>query len=174
MTIFIRFTILILLWGGIFFPFAYAATTNFGRLFTTPEERAALEVERNKIPEPPTTGKKEEGKKKPGPLELEPPPHITFNGLMTRSQGPTIVWINGSKINGSNKVQKGFIVELDKMQGITVPIFLSKAQQRCFLKPGQTLNTRDKRVQEKEESAQENPEEVKPSCISTTHNQDLP
>ena len=168
MTRYIRSTILILLWGISFYPFADAA--NLERLFTTPEERGVLDAGRSTIiivdpPEP----------VKPGLLELEPPLHITFNGLMTRSQGPAIVWINGSKINESNKVQQGFIVELDKMYGTTVPIFLSKAQQRCFLKPGQTLNTQDKRVQEKFEPAQENPDEVKLSCINLTrHNQELP
>jgi len=169
MTMSIRLTILILLWGFSFYPFAYAA--NLGRLFTTPEERAVLDAGRPpKISDPTTKGK---DPIKSGPLE--PPLYITFNGLMTRSQEPAIVWINGSKINGSNKVQQGFIVEIDKMYGITVPIFLSKARQRCFLKPGQTLNTRDKRVQEKFEPVQENPEEVKQSCISLIkNNQDLP
>ncbi len=173
MTRYIRLTILILLlWGFSFDPFAYAA--NLERLFTTPEERAVLNAGRPpKITDPPPTGVK---LVKPGPLELEPPLHITFNGLMTRSQGPAMVWINGSKINESNKVQQGFIVEIDKMYGVTVPIFLSRARQRCFLKPGQTLNTQNKRLQENFEPVkQENPEEVKPSCISfTRHNQDLP
>jgi hypothetical protein len=171
MTKSIRTTILILLWGVSFYPFAYAA--NLGRLFTTPEERGVLDAGRSRISDT-QTGKRE-GRKEPEPLELEPPPRIIFNGLMTRSQGPTIVWINGSQINGSNKVQKGFIVELEKMYGITVPIFLSKAQQRCFLKPGQTLYTQDKRVQNFKPVKEENHEEVKPSCINLTiHNQDLP
>jgi hypothetical protein len=173
MTKSIRTTILILLWGVSFYPFAYAA--NLGRLFTTPEERGVLDAGRSRISDT-QTGKRE-GRKEPEPSgPLEPPPRIIFNGLMTRSQGPTIVWINGSQINGSNKVQKGFIVELEKMYGITVPIFLSKAQQRCFLKPGQTLNTQNKRVQENFEPVkQENPEEVKQSCINLTrHNQELP
>jgi hypothetical protein len=168
MTMSIRSTILILLWGFSFYPFAYAA--NLERLFTTHEERAVLDAGRPPITVHPTTDEGGPGKELP-----EPPLHITFNGLMTRSQEPAIVWINGSQINGSNKVQEGFIVELDKMYGITVPIFLSKARQRCFLKPGQTLNTQDKRVQENFEPEKENPKELKSSCINlTTHNQDLP
>jgi hypothetical protein len=155
MTMSIRFTILVLLWGFSFYPFADAAS--LGRLFTTHKERAVLDAGRPpKITAPIKLGEKRDQS------GLLPPLYITFNGLMTRSQGPAMVWINGSKINGSNKVQQGFIVEIDKMYGITVPIFLSKAQQRCFLKPGQTLNTQDK-------------DEVKLSCINLTrHNQDLP
>jgi hypothetical protein len=165
MTISIQLIILILLWGFSFYPFAYAA--NLGRLFTTPEERAVLDAERSsQIPK--TDARKDPTKSSP----LEPPLYITFNGLMTRSQEPAIVWINGS----NELVRPGFKIELDKMYGITVPIFLSKAQQRCFLKPGQTLNTRDKRVQENFELLKkENPEEVKQSCISIIkNNQGLP
>jgi len=165
--IFLNVYILIFLWGVSFYPFAYAA--NLERLFTTHKERGVLDAGRPpKITVPPPT---DAGGPEKGALEPEPPPLITFNGLVTRSQGPAIVWFNDS----NELVQQGFIVELDKMQGITVPIFLSKAQQRCFLKPGQTLNTRDKRVQEKFEPAQENPDEVKLSCINLTrHNQELP
>ncbi len=118
-----------------FYQCAYAGI--LGRLFTTPEERAALNAERSK---PPVT----KIKRKPEPLPLPPPPpppepplYITFNGLVKRNNGPPIVWINES----NELEQEGFTVELDKMTGITVPIFLFIAKRRIWLKPGQTINT---------------------------------
>ena len=139
MKIFIRATILILI--GLLSCYQLTNAKGMGRLFTTPQERAVLDAERSKphIPPPSTKGKQI---KKPS---LPDPPHyITFNGLITRSQGSPMVWFNGS-----NKLfQPGFKVELDKMLGISVPIFLSKAKQRIWLKPGQTVNTLDGTIQE--------------------------
>jgi hypothetical protein len=114
-----------------FYQCAYAG--KLGRLFTTPEERAALNAERSKPPIPLVT----KIEKKPEPPPPPPPLYITFNGLVKRNNGTPVVWINES----NELKQEGFTVELDKMTGITVPIFLSKAKRRIWLKPGQTINT---------------------------------
>ena len=103
------------------------------RLFMTAQERAALDAERLR-PSPqkiviPTATKK-----------VSPPPrYITFNGLVTRSNGPSTVWINGS----NELTQPAFTVELDKRTELSVPIVLSKSKQTILLKPGQTVNTLD-------------------------------
>jgi len=114
------------------------------RLFTTPQERAMLNAERSKpLPPPP--------KPSPPTTKLKPsnttttPPYITFNGLVIRNDGQTIVWINGRQ----ELTQQGFTVELEKMTDeLSVPIVLSNTKQRIFLKPGQTLNTLDGTIQE--------------------------
>jgi len=96
------------------------------RLFTTAQQRAALNAERDKPPiDPPPPQKR--------------PRYITFNGLIVRSQGPSTVWINGS----NNLFQPDFRVELDQKADITVPIFLYNSKQTIQLKPGQTVNTLD-------------------------------
>ncbi len=110
------------------------------RLFTTPQERAMLNAERSKpLPppfKPPTTKPKQSN---------TIPPYITFNGLVIRNDGQTIVWINGRQ----ELTQQGFTVELEKMTDeLSVPIVLSNTKQRFFLKPGQTFNTLDGTIQE--------------------------
>jgi hypothetical protein len=122
------------------------------RLFTTPQERAALNAERSKPPPPlpiPPTAKRS----KPPPTTSEQkhpstpksPSYITFNGLIIRSDGQPTVWINGS----NDLFQQGFTVELEKIaDDLSVPIVLSNSKQRIFLKPGQTVNTLDGTIQE--------------------------
>jgi len=99
------------------------------RLFMTAQERAALDAERVKPPPPPP----------PTATEVSPPRYITFDGLVTRSNGPSTVWINGS----SKLTQPAFTVELDERTELSVPIVLSKSKQTIQLKPGQTVNTLD-------------------------------
>jgi hypothetical protein len=104
------------------------------RLFMTAQERAALDAERLRPSPPkiviPTATKK---------VSPPPPRYITFDGLVTRSNGPSTVWINGS-----NKLtQPAFTVELDKRTELSVPIVLSKSKRTIQLKPGQTVNTLD-------------------------------
>jgi hypothetical protein len=110
------------------------------RLFTTPQERAALNAERSKPP--PTPPKTDKGTS----ISPKLPNTITLNGLIIRSQGPTTVWINGK-----NEIyQPGFKVEIDQREGIRVPISLqlSQSQRIVSLKPGQTINTLDGKVKE--------------------------
>ncbi|HDN27213.1 MAG TPA: hypothetical protein ENG03_08995 [Thioploca sp.] len=104
------------------------------RLFTTAQQRAALNAERDKPPPPPPP---DETGNPPPPQKR--PRYITFNGLIVRSQGPSTVWINGS----NNLFQPDFRVELDQKADITVPIFLYNSKQTIQLKPGQTVNTLD-------------------------------
>jgi hypothetical protein len=110
------------------------------RLFTTPQERAALNAERSKPPPtPPKTGESVSASPKP-------PTTITLNGLIVRNQGPTTVWINGK-----NEIyQPGFKVEINQRKGIKVPINLqlSQSQRIVSLKPGQTINTLDGKIKE--------------------------
>jgi hypothetical protein len=102
------------------------------RLFTTPQQRDELN-ELRKNPHP--------GTEPPVP---QPPPYITFNGLVTRSVGPTTLWMN----NESSRFQEGFKVDEPQRQGLVVPIQLAGQRTGFTLKPGQTLNTLNGEIQE--------------------------
>jgi hypothetical protein len=107
-----------------------AAGEGLLRLFTTAQERAALNAERLKLQKPSI-------EKKPARAIIppKPPNYITFNGLIRVNNREPIVWIN----NSTDIVQQGFRVELT--EELSVVIILSNSQQRIILKPGQTLNT---------------------------------
>jgi hypothetical protein len=103
------------------------------RLFTTPQQRKALDKERTQPPPPP-----------PGKEQKPPPRYITFNGLVTRSVGPTTIWMN----NESGSFQEGFKIEEQQRQGLIIPIQLAGQKKGFTLKPGQTLNTLNGEIQE--------------------------
>lgn len=110
------------------------------RLFTTVNERAALNAERLK-PRKQTIETKPVTKiipPKQAAKQPKPPDYITFNGLIIGNNREPIVWIN----NSTDLIQQGFRVELNKQTAeLSIAIILSNSQQRFFLKPGQTLNT---------------------------------
>lgn len=106
------------------------------RLFTTAQERQQLNDIRTNPPPP------------PGTEEPAAPPHITFNGLVTRSDGPTTVWVNGS----DELVRQGFKIDIDNREDISVPIALTKQKQEIWLKPGQTVSTLDGKIVENQSS----------------------
>lgn len=74
---------------GALFITTNAAAEGWGRLFFTPQERAALDVARsNKA--------KQESKSEAAPAQSDMPPReiIHLNGFIRRSDGGTTVWIN--------------------------------------------------------------------------------
>ncbi len=103
------------------------------RLFTTAKQRVELNEARKK---PKSLTETQTG-------ALKPPPYITFNGLVTRTTGPTTIWLN----NDNGLFQQGFTVAAEQRQGLAVPIRLSN-QKVITLKPGQTLNTLNGEIQE--------------------------
>jgi len=113
------------------------------RLFTTPEERLQLNQARERPPEIEKTTVELTETVEEVPQE-NIPALITFNGLLTRSQGPTTVWINGS----SQSVQAGFFANVEAVQGDALPIIIGKDKKEIHLKPGQVVNTVDGQVTE--------------------------
>ncbi|MDM8569680.1 hypothetical protein QUF50_09265 [Thiotrichales bacterium HSG1] len=101
---------------------------NLQRLFTTVQERMELEVNRNKS--------------KSEPVEQKAPSYITMNGLIIRSNKVTTVWVNDS----NETYQEGFTVQLDGVNELKTPIFLSDSEQVILLKPGQTVNVLDGQI----------------------------
>jgi hypothetical protein len=105
------------------------------RLFTTPAERQALETELHK--------RRRTETRIPSPTD-QPPRYITFDGLVTRSQGPSTIWLN----KHNNLYQQGFTVKLDNTTQPSVSIVLSNTKKPIFLKPGQTVDTLDGTIKE--------------------------
>jgi len=74
---------------------AFAQEAPLGRLFLTPEQRAALDnARRNKIRAEAVAGAVV---KKPKPPAAR---SVLINGIVKRSDGETIVWVNGKPIEG--------------------------------------------------------------------------
>lgn len=138
MNTFIQLTILLVLLFG-FYQQIWAE--GLQRLFTTAQERATLNTERDKPPPKPPKPSTRAKKEPPG---LPKAPHyITFNGVVIRSEGPSTVWVN----DRNELFQQGFQVELEQQNDASISIVLPRGQ-RILLKPGQTTNTLDGSIKE--------------------------
>ncbi len=134
--------------AGLFALVAFAAAgqaQDLGRLFTTPEEREMLEALRRQPPKPQAEA---------APLvapTVEPTPvapNVTMNGLVSRSRGRGMVWVNGvTSLEGDLDAQ-GIAVDVGAMRGTTLPVRIGDAPLAVGLKPGQTYDTGEAQVRE--------------------------
>jgi len=106
------------------------------RLFTTRDERNALDINRFRPPPPPPTTEELEAFDLP-----DPPRFITFNGMIQLAEYTT-VWIN----NSTQLTDKSFTVQANPDS--TVLIILPKAKYVARLHAGQTLDTVNHQVLE--------------------------
>lgn len=70
-----------------------------GRLFTTPSERAGLDRMRDAGGQAPAAAPAEDPaavEAQPAPAPAPPPEPIAITGIVTRSDGKSVVWINGT------------------------------------------------------------------------------
>lgn len=85
---------------------------------------------------------------KPKKIEIPKPNlprYISFEGLMTRSDGTTTIWINGK----NDLYREGFTIEIDKIKpDYSISIILTYTKQVIILKPGQTYDTLEAKVKE--------------------------
>jgi hypothetical protein len=85
---------------------------------------------------------------KPKKIETKKPKlprYISFEGLMTRSDGTTTIWINGK----NHLYREGFTIEIDKIKpDYSIPIILTYTKQIIILKPGQTYDTLEGKIKE--------------------------
>jgi len=85
---------------------------------------------------------------KPKKIEIPKPKlprYISFEGLMTRSDGTTTIWINGT----NHLYREGFTIEIDKIKpDYSIPIILTYTKQIIILKPGQTYDTLEGKIKE--------------------------
>jgi hypothetical protein len=96
------------------------AAQELGRLFFTPEERAALDARRRaRIPD------------RPAPT-VAASPTTRLDGYVKRSRGPSTVWVNGEALpEGPGDAPR---------IGDRVSIPLGEAGRRAALKPGEVLD----------------------------------
>lgn len=96
-----------------------APAQEIGRLFFTPEQRAALDARRNaRVPD------------KPAPAPAVASPTTRLDGYVRRSDGKSTVWVNGAPLESTPAIGRDLHV--------AVPVGESDARVR--LKPGEVLD----------------------------------
>lgn len=131
-----------------------ADAQGFGRLFSTPQERAMLNQARSAhdfTAETPTR-------------QVEEPttvPEVTLNGLVLRSSGNDASWVNGSQIRGGDATREGIQVEPAPDDGGTVRIVLPGGLEEIRLKPGQKVDIRAGSVWDVYRGSQQAPADVR-------------
>lgn len=136
--------LVVLLWQAD--PVAAGAET-LGRLFTTPAERAALERLRHpqaKLAEAPKPVKRQVVELPPA--SPPPVPEVSVQGVVTRSDGQNVVWVNGETVLQSGPAGQGLRVETGRIRGDSVPIVLPGDKATIHLQPGQVYNPADSKV----------------------------
>lgn len=89
-----------------------------GRLFFTPEQRAALDARRRaRVPD------------KPAAVPIVASPTTRVDGYVRRSQGPSTVWVNGATVD-----------EAVPGSDTRVSVPVGEGGARVRLKPGETLD----------------------------------
>ena len=107
-----------------------------GRLFFTPDQRARMDAARQ-----------QERNIRVEEEEVSPPPaNITLNGVITRSDGKTVVWIN-NRIQGEDASGKNIAVPGRGNAG-QVNVTTPDAKRSIPLKVGQSLDMNSGQVEE--------------------------
>jgi hypothetical protein len=109
-----------------------AAAEPLGRLFFTPAQRTMLDA-----------GKELDRPKKSGP-QVRGPRSVTVNGIVTRSDGESTVWVNGEQANIPRRNEAAISAKPSGPAAARVRVMESDAR----LSVGQTLDRRTGRVTE--------------------------
>lgn len=117
-----------------------------GRLFASPQERAALDAQRDAVlgpapvngqPTPPPNGQANPPPPSAPVADAPPPPPLQLNGVVRRSDGRSTVWLNQQpQVDGDNALQDQ-----------TLSVRLSSGRQ-VILKPGQSFNPANGTIQD--------------------------
>ena len=102
------------------------AAEPLGRLFFTPEQRAALDARRRaRVPDKPAAA-------------VVASPVTRIDGYVKRSQGPSTVWMNGESLSeGSPEAPR---IEGPARADGSVSISIGESGRRVRLKPGESLD----------------------------------
>jgi len=116
-----------------------------GRLFLTPQQRAALDnARRNRIR---AAAVEAAADKKPKP----PPVHdVTINGVVKRSDGEAIIWVNGRPTDG--ETDDGMHVVASPGADASIVVREPEKGRKVRLKVGQRVDLTTGRVQENYEA----------------------
>ncbi len=108
-----------------------AAEEELGRLFFTPQQRAALDAGRRIASEKISAAKPSN----PGGLR-----EVELNGIITRSDGERTVWVNGKAYH--DRPPQGMRVNIDPRKPASAQVRLSSKRAPAELRVGQRLDTR--------------------------------
>jgi hypothetical protein len=140
-----------------------AGAERLGRLFFTPEERAALDTARIKKTPPPVASAD-------APQAAPPPEVVTYGGLVRRSDGKTTVWLNNRAMNDKDTAAGSISGKVRPDGRVTVQS--PQTGRNVDLKVGQTAELLSGTVEEgyrrgaapKPESKSESRTEPKPAA----------
>lgn len=117
-----------------------------GRLFTTPEQRSALDEIRTQAqfdqpelepePEPEMSSLVTVTEQPRGPTIS----NLTINGVVRRSGGRTTVWVNGHEVDRGDVTREGVLVESATRRSEAVRLRLPSGTQTIALRPGQRID----------------------------------
>lgn len=118
-----------------------------GRLFFTPEQRAALDEARfapprEQAPEP------EVAAEEPAPEPAPPVGAFRMEGLVVRSQGPNTAWVGGRPVWRKGRTVEGVTVDPGAVREGGVAVRVPGADAVVDLKPGQRFDPASARVSE--------------------------
>ena len=123
------------------------AQQRIGRLFSTPEQRMELDRIRNDpglgdAADPAAGRTVPESLAEPVPEPDSGPPAVavTFNGVVLRSDGHRLAWVNGVEIAAERAAAAGDGIEPGHTPDRRLRIRLSGERKNAVLKPGQTMN----------------------------------
>ena len=130
--------------GGALLNFAAAtdaqAQSRIGRLFSSPGQRIELDRLRNESdggknaqPRIERTGGEFRPESEPGPSV----PGVTFNGIVIRSDGHRVAWIDGVETAEGETTPAGVRIDADHTPGGRLRIRLSHGRTSAVLEPGQ-------------------------------------
>ena len=128
---------------------AMAAEQTMGRLFFTPEQRARMDLARQQ---------ERSIKIETEQQENEPPAaNITLNGVITRSDGKSTVWINNKEQIG-DKAGSGIAVPGRGKPAGQISVIASDAKRSVPLKVGQSIDMSSGQVEEAYRRTQSQPD----------------
>ncbi len=125
-------------------PYVQAASDDFGRLFTTPEERRKLQTLRNanpivKIEKFPEVFIEENVEA----IEQPDIEGITLNGIVYRKGGKSTVWLNGTNSYEGNLASEYFRINAGDINSEKVSVTVPDVGLEFDLKVGQTYEPND-------------------------------
>lgn len=120
---------------------AHSNTGEYGRIFLTPAQRAALdEARRHKAEPPPKPVVKKVAPQRPATVEPpRPSGNVVLNGIVRRSDGEATIWVNGVAMPSDAQTGKVQVAPVSGQTGV-VQIPNSQAGSRVEIKVGQKLD----------------------------------
>ena len=127
------------------------AQSRIGRLFSTAEQRIALDRLRDRpaveqVAAPAASEAEVEPEPEPdiafepGPERDAPALSVTVNGVVLRSDGHRLAWVDGVETGAGATTPGGVGIEVDRTPGGRVRIRLPERGVHADLKPGQTID----------------------------------